>query len=167
MLDAALQRLNLRKPAATALFVVVLLAGSTVFGFTAAGHYSTFETGRVTGTTTGYAVDDGGTEPVLVVDVRVDNPLLRPITVTNAGLTARADGTVVATSGGILVDSGVDAGGSSTITIPLRPENGEAERMRTAAANGNLVVTGSVRATIEAAEFNFGVQNSTRGGAGE
>ena len=167
MLEAALERLSPRKPVTTAAFAVLLVAASVVFAFTAAGHYSTYESERVTGTVTGYEVVETDSGPVLAVDVYIDNPLLRPVGVGNAELTARVDGQVIATSGGIYVDETVAAGASETVTIQLRPNNGETERMRSAAADGEIRVTGNVRGTIEAEDVQFGVVNDSRGGAGE
>lgn len=155
-MDAA--ALRPERPVVVAAFVVVFVAAAATFSLTAAGYYGTHTTDRVSGTVTGFEVSDDGSR--LVAELVVDNGLARPVTVGAGELRVEAGEEVLTRNAGGFVGERVPAGERRTFRVALYLQDGDVDRAVAAARDGELVVRGLYRATIEREEFDFGVDTA-------
>jgi len=146
------------RPVVVAAFVVVFVGALATFSLTAAGYYSTHTTDRLSATVTGFEVTDD--EPRLVAELVVDNGLTRPVTVGAGELRVAADGEVLTRNAGGFVGERVPAGERTTLRVELYLRDDHVDRAVAAARDGDLVVEGLYRATIEREEIDFGVDTA-------
>lgn len=127
-------------------FVLLVALTGVGFGFTAANHVTYLQRGEITGDVTAYSVADGDRRAVRVT-VRVENPTVRPVTVTRpTGFEAFLAGQRVAEGGTPTYDPvTVPARGSVTRTVLLYPTDEGDQRwaaVRGAVRDGTLTVAG-------------------------
>lgn len=141
-------------------FVLVVLAGSLLFGYTATGHVAMLQSSAITAEVTDISAADGDR---IEVTFRVENPTIRTVTVSSSELEATVEDTTLARDvpGGTPKVT-VPSGGSATVTVPMSvqpaylEEHGEAS-VEAAVSADRVTVTGILTAKLESSRISVEV----------
>jgi hypothetical protein len=147
-------------------FALLFVLSGSAFAVTEAGYLATekAEGGLIEGVVTDYRVDDSGDEPVIVADVRIDNPTKRTIDVDSVRVNMLLDGTdVTSTSRGDRV--AIPPEGSRTITVRLALRSEHEDDAVEAARAGSLEPAGTIWASIGDYRFDVSVRSDEEGSA--
>lgn len=141
-------------------FVLVVLAGSILFGYTVTGHVAMLQSSAITAEVTDISAADGDRIEVTFV---VENPTIRTIKVSSSELEATVNDTTLARDvpGGTPTVT-VPSGGSATVTVPMSVREGylEAhgrESVEAAIAADRVQINGMLNAQIESSRIRVEV----------
>lgn len=141
-------------------FVLVVIAGSVLFGYTVTGHVAMLQSGSITAEVTDIsAADDDRFE----VTFRVENPTIRTVTISSSELEATVGDTTLARDvpGGTPKVS-VPSGGSATVTVPMAIQEGYLEdhgqeSVHDALSADRVTVQGMLTAKLESSRISVEV----------
>lgn len=153
-----------KRPVIVASFAVLLVVTTVAFAATAGGYFATEKVKGdiVSGAVTDYRVDETADPAEIVVEVEIENPTRRPMTVDSAKVNGVVNGTTVA-RGSTAVDETIPAGGSETITVRMRSIVDDHSAVIEAAENGSMRFDGSMWARIERLRFEVNIPPSGGG----
>ena len=141
-------------------FVLVVLAGSVLFGYTVTGHVALLQSGSITAEVTDIsAVDDDRIE----VTLRVENPTIRTVTVSSSELEATVeDSTLARDVPGGTPKVTVPSGGSATVVVPMAVRDGYLEEhgpgsVAAALSADRVTVKGMLIAKLESSRISVEV----------
>lgn len=153
-----------KRPLIGASFVVLLLLTATAFAATGVGYFATEKAkgDAVVGTVTDYRVDETAEPAEIVVEVEVENPTRKSVTVDSAVVNGQVDGSTIA-KGSSVVSETIPPGESATITVRMTALQDDEAAMIEAARNGSMTFSGSMWARIERSRFQLNVPPSDGG----
>ena len=141
-------------------FVLVVLAGSVLFGYTVTGHVAMLQSGSITAEVTDISAADGDR---IEVTFRVENPTIRTVRISSSELEATVEGTTLARDvpGGTPKVT-VPSGGSATVTVPMAVRDGYLEdhgkeSVEAALAADRVTVKGMLIAKLESSRISVEV----------
>lgn len=153
-----------RRPAIVASFVGLLVVTAVAFATTGAGYFAAEKAKGeiIVGTVTDYRVDETADPAEIVVEVEVENPTRRPVTLDSANVDGIVNGTSVAKGTTVLGET-IPAGDSKTITLRMTPFEEHRSAAIAAAENGSMTFGGTMRARIEQYSFEITVTSPDGG----
>lgn len=138
-------------------FLVVFVVTAFVFVSVEAAYIGVLDRDSVSATVTEYAMVEDADGPAVRVTVRVDNPTTATVDLRNvqtvAGYAGESNYPVARVEPRTFGSISVQAGGSETVTLRLRPTDA-ATSVREAVAEDRLVVSGAVSASIGSEQFD-------------